>query len=70
MKFIIGFEKEDEATLHNYWDEIIVFKIIKKSRGKVYDQHCNKIMCKDYNLENTEWVSNNHWCVPLYYKGE
>ncbi len=48
----------------------IVFEPIEKSTGKVYDQPCHKIMNKNYELPNTDWVANNHWCVPLYYKGE
>lgn len=48
----------------------IVFDQIEKSTGKVYDQPCHKIMNKDYELANTEWVAKNHWCVPLYYKGK
>ena len=47
----------------------IIFEPIEKSTGKVYDQPCHRIMKKDYELPNTEWVSKNHWCVPLYYKG-
>ena len=48
----------------------IVFDSIEKSTGKVYDQPCHKIMKKDYDLPNTDWIAKNHWCVPLYYKGE
>jgi dTDP-4-amino-4,6-dideoxygalactose transaminase len=48
----------------------IVFDPIEKSTGKVYDQPCHKIMKKTYELPNTDWVAQNHWCVPLYYKGE
>jgi dTDP-4-amino-4,6-dideoxygalactose transaminase len=48
----------------------IVFDPLEKSTGKVYDQPCHKIMGRDYDLENTEWVTKNHWCVPLYYRGE
>ena len=47
----------------------IVFEPIEKSTGKVYDQPCHKIMKKAYELPNTEWVTQNHWCIPLYYKG-
>lgn len=47
----------------------IVFEPIEKSTGKVYDQPCHVIMGKNYHLPNTDWVANNHWCVPLYYKG-
>jgi FlaA1/EpsC-like NDP-sugar epimerase len=25
---------------------------------------------KILNLENTDWVNKNHWCVPIYYKGQ
>lgn len=48
----------------------IVFSKIEKSTGKVYDEPCHKIIARPYELRNTEWVSQNHWCVPLYYKGE
>ncbi len=48
----------------------IVFDPIEKSTGKVYDQPCHKIMGKNGNLPNTEWIAQNHWCAPLYYKGK
>lgn len=48
----------------------IVFNEIEKSTGKVYAQSCHKIMRKNYKLPNTDWIAQNHWCVPLYYKGE
>jgi hypothetical protein len=48
----------------------IVFEPIEKSTGKVYDQPCHKIMKKTYRLPNTDWIAQNHWCVPLYYKGD
>lgn len=47
----------------------IVFEEIEKSTGRVYEQPCHSIMGKAYNLPNTEWVAKNHWCVPIYYKG-
>ena len=47
----------------------IVFEEIKKSTGKVYEQPCHRIMGKGYSLPNTELVAQNHWCVPIYYKG-
>ena len=46
-----------------------VFEKIEKSTGKVYDEPCHKIMKKVYDLPNTDWVAQNHWCVPIYYKG-
>jgi len=48
----------------------IIFDPIEKSTGRVYDMPCHKIMGKSYDLPNTDWVAKNHWCVPLYYKGE
>lgn len=48
----------------------IVFDPIEHSAGKVYNQPCHRLMNKDYELPNTDWVAENHWCVPLYYKGE
>ena len=48
----------------------IVFEPIDNSTGKVYDQPCHKILCHKCELPNTDWVAKNHWCVPLFYKGE
>ena len=48
----------------------IVFDPIEKSTGKVYDQPCHQLMRREEHLPNTDWVARNHWCVPLYYKGE
>lgn len=48
----------------------IIFEPVENSTGKVYDQPCHSIMKKDYNLPNTDWIAKNHWCVPIYYKGE
>lgn len=47
----------------------IVFNEIEKSTGKVYDQPCHRILSHDVDLPNTDWVSRNHWCVPIYYHG-
>jgi len=60
--------KFPEDMLSGYY-KYIVFDPIEKSTGKVYDQPCHSILGKGYDLPNTEWVSKNHWCVPLYYKG-
>ena len=48
----------------------IVFDELEKSTGKVYDEPCHKIMKHNVSLPNTDWVSKNHWCVPLYYHPE
>lgn len=58
-----------EGMISGYY-KYIVFEPIEKSTGKVYDQVCHKIMGRTYNLPNTDWIAENHWCVPLYYKGE
>jgi len=48
----------------------IVFTPIERSTGKVYDQPCHRIMGSAEHLPNTDWVAQNHWCVPLYYRPE
>ncbi|MGO9016327.1 MAG: DegT/DnrJ/EryC1/StrS family aminotransferase [Dissulfurispiraceae bacterium] len=48
----------------------IVFDPIEKSTGKVYDTPCHCIMKREDNFPNTDWIAQNHWCVPLYYKGD
>lgn len=58
-----------DGMISGYY-KYIVFEPIEKSTGKVYDQPCHVITGKDYELPNTDWVANNHWCVPLYYKGD
>ena len=58
-----------EGMVSGYY-KYIVFDPIEKSTGKVYDQPCHRIMNKDYELPNTDWVAKNHWCVPIYYKGD
>jgi len=45
----------------------IVFEPVEKSTGKVYDKLCHTILHKDGDFPNAEWVSQNHWCPPLYY---
>lgn len=60
--------KLPEGMISGFY-KYIVFDLIEKSTGKVYDQPCHKIMNKSYELPNTDWIAQNHWCVPLYYKG-
>jgi perosamine synthetase len=45
----------------------IVFEEIERSTGKVYEDPCHRIMGTGDELPNTDWVSQNHSCVPLYY---
>jgi perosamine synthetase len=58
-----------EGMVSGYY-KYIVFDPLEKSTGKVYDQPCHRLMKRNDDLPNTDWVSRNHWCVPLYYKGE
>ena len=58
-----------DGMISGYY-KYIVFDEVEKSTGKVYDAPCHKIMKKDYDLPNTDWVAQNHWCPPIYYKGE
>jgi perosamine synthetase len=46
----------------------IVFSRIERSTGKVYDVPCHRIMRHAVDLPNSDWVAENHWCVPLYYR--
>jgi dTDP-4-amino-4,6-dideoxygalactose transaminase len=45
----------------------IVFDPIERSTGRVYEEPCHRIMATGDDLPNTDWVAENHWCVPLYY---
>ena len=46
----------------------VVFEPIERSTGKVYDQPCHRLMGRSVDLPNSDWVAENHWCVPLYYR--
>ena len=61
--------KFPEGMRSGYY-KYVIFDPIPNSTGKVYDQPCHKIMKKEYDLPNTDWVATHHWCPPLYYKGE
>ena len=58
-----------EGMISGYY-KYIVFDKLEKSTGKVYDDPCHKIMKHEVSLPNTDWISQNHWCVPLYYHPE
>lgn len=59
--------KFPEGMRSGYY-KYIVFDPVKESTGKVYEEPCHLIMNKGYSLPDTEWVSKNHWCVPVYYQ--
>jgi dTDP-4-amino-4,6-dideoxygalactose transaminase len=46
----------------------IVFRPLSRSTGKVYDMPCHRIMGTGDVLPNSDWVAENHWCAPLYYR--
>jgi perosamine synthetase len=46
----------------------VVFEPIERSTGKVYDEPCHRILGHDVDLPNSDWVAENHWCVPIYYR--
>jgi dTDP-4-amino-4,6-dideoxygalactose transaminase len=48
--------------------KVIVFEEIAVSTGRVYEEPCHRIMGHAVDLPNTDWVAQNHWCVPLYYR--
>ena len=58
--------KFPDGMVSGYY-KYIVFEPIAKSTGKVYDKLCHTIMKQPGSFPNAEWVTQNHWCVPLYY---
>jgi dTDP-4-amino-4,6-dideoxygalactose transaminase len=46
----------------------IVFQPLERSTGKVYDEPCHRIMQHRVELANSDWIAQNHWCAPLYYR--
>ena len=46
----------------------LVFEPIERSTGKVYDEPCHRVLGHSVDLPNSDWVAQNHWCVPLYYR--
>src|SRR5947209_6932146 len=48
----------------------IVFDWLERSTGRVYDEPCHRVLGHPVELPNTDWVAQNHSCVPLYYRPE
>jgi dTDP-4-amino-4,6-dideoxygalactose transaminase len=46
----------------------VVFEPIERSTGKVYDEPCHRVLGHSDDLPVSDWVAQNHWCVPLYYR--
>jgi dTDP-4-amino-4,6-dideoxygalactose transaminase len=58
--------KLPEGMISGYY-KYIVFDEIEKSTGKVYEEQCHRVLGHKTELPNSDWVSKNHWCVPIYY---
>ena len=69
IKNYSNYLKLPSGMISGYY-KFIVFDEISNSTGKVYDIGCHKIFKENVQLENTDWVNKNHWCVPIYYKGK
>jgi dTDP-4-amino-4,6-dideoxygalactose transaminase len=48
----------------------VVFDWLQRSTGRVYDEPCHRILGHQVELPNSDWVAENHSCVPLYYHPE
>lgn len=46
----------------------VSFQPVDKTTGKVYDMPCHRILNTGDSLPNSDWVAENHWCPPLYYR--
>lgn len=46
----------------------IVFEPVERSTGKVYDEPCHRVLRHAVDLPNSDWVAQNHWCAPIYYR--
>ncbi|MBI1952765.1 MAG: DegT/DnrJ/EryC1/StrS family aminotransferase [Candidatus Omnitrophica bacterium] len=55
-----------EGMISGYY-KYIVFGKVEPSTGRVYDKPCHRIMGQAADLPNTDWVTANHSCVPIYY---
>jgi dTDP-4-amino-4,6-dideoxygalactose transaminase len=56
-----------EGMVSGYY-KYVVFDPVERSTGKVYDEPCHRLFGHGVDLQNTDWVAENHWCVPLYYQ--
>jgi dTDP-4-amino-4,6-dideoxygalactose transaminase len=58
-----------EGMVSGYY-KYVVFDRIERSTGKVYDEPCHRLLGHADDLPATDWVAQNHWCVPLYYRAD
>jgi len=45
----------------------IVFDPVEETTSRVYADPCHRILKRPESYPIAEWISANHWCVPLYY---
>jgi perosamine synthetase len=55
-----------EGMVSGYY-KYIVFEPVEATTSKVYAQPCHELLQSPGAFPNAQWVSKNHWCVPLYY---
>ena len=50
-----------------FYKYIIFEKSARESTGKVYGELCHQIVGDDVKLPESEWIKENHSCLPIYY---
>ena len=61
--------KFPEGMISSYY-KYITLEHLKTSEGRVYSLPLHRLLNQhEDGMENTDWVMNNHSCIPLYYKG-
>ncbi len=62
--------KFPDGMISSYY-KYIVLERFKKSEGRVYSMPLHRLLNQhEDGLENTEWIMENHSCIPLYYRGD
>ena len=56
-----------EGMISGYYKYIVFQDEPLEQTGKVFDPPCHQIMNTRDGLPNTDWVSANHYCPPIYH---
>jgi perosamine synthetase len=56
-----------EGMISGFYKYIVFGNEPREQTGKVFDPPCHQIMRTQSDLPNTDWVSANHYCPPMYY---
>lgn len=56
-----------EGMHQNYYRYIVIDTKIREAVGKVFSPPCHQLMGVNGDFPNSEWVSEHHECVPIYY---